>query len=203
MSSTEKQDRDAAAASDFGALLAQRFPELAAEKIAEFETERWKLNVEKYIDHHREGRLQAQAFSRDFGLAGLRLLFLLNGGAIIGLLAFLGSLLGKDQLKTEVAITFARALRPSFLCFVAGLASTALVALFAYLNWGFIAGIYHNPAQAHAWLQNKGAETTIAWNSRLIGSTAFLSVGAAIVALVLFLAGCLYVARAFHVLGLN
>jgi hypothetical protein len=147
-------------------LLAARFPELAAEKQAEFENERWLLNTGKYIDHHREGRLQALAFSRDYGSAGVRTLLLLNGGAIVGLLAFVGTLYGKDQFKIEVAISFARALRPSFFAFVLGLALTALTSFFAYLNWGFVSGTYHNPAQAHAWAKQEGAETQFDVGSR-------------------------------------
>jgi hypothetical protein len=104
--------------------------------------ERHVLAFEKYASHLGEERVKAMEHSKDYGQIFVRTIFLLNGGAILALLTFIGSMYGKSDLNVLVAISLGKKLVPAFYCFAGGLVSAALVAAIAYFNWMIVTESY-------------------------------------------------------------
>lgn len=87
----------------------------------------WKLGVERETATH----LTMFKAIVDFALAAIRGLIIVNGGAIIALLALLGHLWDQDAASAQAVI---RAIRPALYCFVAGTGGGVLTAALAYLS---------------------------------------------------------------------
>ncbi|MDX1004620.1 hypothetical protein [Sinorhizobium medicae] len=91
----------------------------------------WKLNHEAaLIQHNRHAAtsnvLLESVFS--FGLEAIRTTAILNGGAVIAVFAFLGSLYGKDPANFQLV----RALLPAAFTFAVGALLAGLASGFAY-----------------------------------------------------------------------
>src|SRR5688572_25076730 len=59
----------------------------------------------KYADHLGQERIKSMEHGKDYGQAFIKTVFLLNGGAILALLTFIGSMYGKTDLNILVAIS--------------------------------------------------------------------------------------------------
>ncbi|WP_230531114.1 hypothetical protein [Microvirga roseola] len=164
--------------------------------------ERRKLAFEKYADQLGQERIHSQSFSKEHGQTFIKSVFLLNGGAILALLTFIGSMYGKNDLNVLAAISLGKKIVPAFYCFAIGLCSAALVALIGFFNWNLIANSYPGPGPLFDFLHHKPIEEkpatrkAIGWTYRIAIVLAALSIGC-------FVGGANLVTTAFSVLGID
>jgi hypothetical protein len=163
---------------------------------------RYRAAAEKYVDLTGQARINAQSYSKEHGLVVIRSLFLLNGGAILALLTFIGSMYGKDSLNVLVAISLSTKLLPAFYAFAVGLIATTLTAIIGYFNWNWAVGTYPDPADLHMWLQHKPLEDPASARQKVRWSL-WLAVASAALALICFGVGSYLVTTAFSVLGIS
>ncbi|GEM98380.1 hypothetical protein [Methylobacterium radiotolerans] len=172
------------------------------EQYRDFEGERFFLASKTYAEQSHAHRMNAFGNVKEYGLQSIRHLSLLNGGAILALLSFLGALIAKaDEKSLLIAISFAKSLKPALLCFAAGLIAAGLLTALTYRNWLAIAESQQTPKQHYDLIaagkceeSPSTAETMATLTHRLIFICGWSS-------LLLFIAGAYLVANAFTVLG--
>lgn len=147
-------------------------------------------------------RMDAFANVKEYGLQSVRHLSLLNGGAIIALLSFLGALIAKsDEKSLLVAISFAKSLKPALLCFAAGLIAAGLLAALTYRNWLAIAESQQTPKQHYDLVAAGKCAESPAAAAAMAALTHRMIYACGWASLFLFIAGTWIVANAFIVLG--
>lgn len=104
------------------------------------------------IEGHQDERKIAIAAVKDYGTEALKATFLLNGGAIIALLALMGALHGKDTAGAMMLTkALGKGLAPAFQFFIFGVAGAALTLGIGYLNWTAVASSYWEPGHRATW----------------------------------------------------
>ncbi|PVE26444.1 hypothetical protein DC522_01385 [Microvirga sp. KLBC 81] len=174
----------------------------AGKTLDQIEFEREKLERAKILEASKEYARQVHDYSmqyekhlKEYGQLALRTIFLLNGGAIVALLTFIGGTLG----KSSGAITLAPALFvPAFTKYALGLICTALSMLFAYVNYMF----HHRTTAGPGDLANNMMKLQEQWpgnytnaNSRGTGISFWLALLLGSGALGFFAWGCFQVAN--------
>lgn len=172
----------------------------------------WKESKKIYAEHTHALRLAALENSTDYGKIFVRFTFLLNGGAIIALLALIGSIFEKADKNTfMVVINFASALKESFYWYVGGLFCTAVTTGLGYCNWGFVFRTYFNEGQTSAGIgsgnlfggQDMKKELAAFKKFDLLADvTMWLGIIFGISSLLAFVIGSVKVASAFAILGM-
>lgn len=107
-----------------------------SERPSEATIERYKAELQKWVEEHKNIQAQGVEMFRSVIQAGqnaLRTAFLMNGGASVALLAFVGHL-------SSVAPEKVPALAPSLAVFVGGVLVAALASGVTYLSQWFYAG---------------------------------------------------------------
>ena len=152
----------------------------------------------EYARQILEYALQHDRHLKDYGQMALRSVFLLNGGAIIALLTFSGSVTGKQV--SDITIKPASFV-VAFSCFAVGLVCAVLAMTFAYLNY---MGHKHTTADPGALANNMIAQKDT-WpsnlsvgNSRFVNWTWRCALIVGIAAIVFFGLGCFQVGLVFH-----
>jgi hypothetical protein len=173
-------------------------PETGAEAYLDYVNQKASLSAEKYIEQHGESRWKAYEAGREFSTTALKLLVILNAGAILALLTFVGTLYGRDKLDPKSIALFTRALQPTFYLFMAGIAGSLLAAVAGYLNWGRYAESFLNPAELYEWMHGKQIKRD---HDPWIRRTMLFGVSAALASLTCFLVGACWALRAFKHLG--
>ena len=151
----------------------------------------------EYSREVTEYALQFDRHLKDYGQMALRTCILLNGGAIIALLTFIGSVVGKTVGKTEIAP--ALFVLP-FSMFVAGLVCTVCSMTLAYLNY-----MTHHESRAEPGsLANNMISPQANWPGNFTPSNAIkvrwswlLALAFGIGSIIFFGAGCYKVALVF------
>ena len=167
-----------------------------------FEHDRWIKSWEMYSGQIHDQRMSSLKSVNDYGTLALRSVFILNGGAILALLTFLGAFFSKnDQNTILIGINIAHQLRLAFYMFVSGVAISALAAGVAYLNWSYMHEHYQSPSQLYSIMISGKAEETSPGVFKVVKATAIISIGLGIISLILFIAGAFRVADAFQVIG--
>ena len=108
----------------------------SAARPSEATIERYKAELQKWVEEHKNVHAQGVEMFRSVIQAGqnaLRTGFLMNGGASVALLAFVGHLSGVAPEKVS-------ALAPSLAIFVSGVLVAALASGATYLSQWFYAG---------------------------------------------------------------
>lgn len=137
-------------------------------------------------------QLQAQQFMKDYGQMAVRSLFLLNGGAIVSLITFMGS---TSQFTFDYPVELVPTnLVQGFPWFLFGLFFAVLMMFMAYVNFRKIAECHADFGS----LSNAIIELKEAWphdssddKSKFIHWTYLSAVVAGVCSLLSFLAGCL------------
>jgi hypothetical protein len=154
----------------------------------------------EYARQTLEYALQHDRHLKDYGQMALRSAFLLNGGAIISILTFIGATAGKTVAnKAIVPALFV----PSFASYAVGLIGATISMTFAYLNY-----LGHKNSKADPGdLANNMMKMKKAWpannsvsNSRLIDWSWYLAMIFGVSSIILFGAGCYEIVRVFEVL---
>lgn len=165
-----------------------------------------------FAQHHHAVRLAALNTAADHGKAFVRYAVLLNGGALIALIALIGTLHGKaDGTLPRAVVALTAKLQLGMHFFVGGLVCAAMIAGIAFFQWFAYAQTYFNEGQtANAVSANNlfGGEDktkTLAEFDRMDRASVWLvyasmALGAASIAC--FGAGALKVAKAFSFYGL-
>lgn len=152
-----------------------------------------------FVEQTGSERQKAIDATKDYGLATVRLLFLLNGGAILSLIAFSGSLIGKAETAI-IGVKFARDIVLAFHLFTGGLISAAIISGIGYLNYAVLANSYYDPGEVYRWLHSE--ELVIPeWRHRFTKWSQIAAVIIAVVGLACFILGSAIVALGFAGLG--
>lgn len=182
----------------------------------------WKVEAADYANgkegqklfaqHHHAVRLAALNTAADHGKAFVKTMVLLNGGAIVALLALIGGLYAKtDAFSPRVVAAFTGKLQLGVSFFLWGLVCAASIAGIAFFQWFAFAETYFNEAQtANAVSHNdhfggQDKKKVLAqfdrsdwWSEKLVWVCTAL--GAA--SIVLFSAGAIKISKAFAFFGL-
>jgi len=94
-----------------------------------------------FAEHQLQDVGNRVRFQHEFALAGFRTLVLINGGAIIALLTYMGNVAEKHA---------AHALGSAFIWYVVGLSSTTIAYVFAYYSQGMFLTV--SIVEAQIWL---------------------------------------------------
>lgn len=151
----------------------------------------------EYARQVLEYSLQYERHLKDYGQMALRSLFLLNGGAMVALLAFLGSSVGKSVGATQIS--------PSqfvwpFSYFAGALVAVTLSMTFAYFNYVGHHGVRADPgalANNMIAMQDKWPGNFTDGYIRLTNWSFRCAFFFGVVALGLFITGCILVAKVF------
>lgn len=96
-----------------------------------------------FAQYHLGERQNALGIAADFQKIFVRFAFLLNGGAIVAILALVGTLAGKTEVaQMRFAAIFVRKLTIGLEFFVAGLTAAAIAAGIALVAWSTSAGTF-------------------------------------------------------------
>lgn len=146
---------------------------------------------------HDERKIALSAVSA-YGLESIKSVFLLNGGAIIALLTFLGALYGKDSSHVSgTARLLTAELIPAFKLFIGGVAGAAFTAGLGYLNWSILAQSYWQPADWHNFVEASAWPATPKWYGVFVECTRLLAIATYFGSLFCFGWGAWIVAGAF------
>jgi hypothetical protein len=151
----------------------------------------------EYARQVHDYTLQYEKHLKEWGQTALRTIFLLNGGAIIALLTFIGGTIGKSTGTTSV---FPALFVPAFHKYVFGLGCTALSMVCAYINYS-----YHqttaSPGDLVSFMvrpQEKWPGNSTTWNRFGMRGSWMLALVCGTGALGFFMWGCFEVAGVFE-----
>ena len=133
---------------------------------------------------------QHKNFMKDYGYLAVRSVFLLHGGALVSLIAFMGSI--ADGSVGGAAFQPADFML-GFSAFVAGLFFVMLTMIFAYLNYQVFSSTVADPgALANAIIELKGMwpHVSASETEKNIMNTYNAAWGTGIVSMICFLVGC-------------
>jgi hypothetical protein len=166
--------------------------------------ERFALSSKLYAEQTHELRVAATSNSVEYGKIFVRSAFLLNGAAILALLTFISSLFGKVDPSAAIAVSFAKAVWPAFVCHVFGLVAVTGIAAIAYINWLFVSHEFRDERSLFYFVRAEptGGEAPPS-RARHVTSTFWAAVILGAFSIACFIAGALLVAQAFTVLGVT
>lgn len=125
---------------------------------------------------HKERSLAMECV-KEYGTISIRLVFALNGAAIIALLTLIGSLHSKDSnIVSGYARELTVSLMPSFFLYGVGVFSAALTAGIGYLNWSVVAESYWQPADLYKFFRGGEVTPPRLWVKWFIETTRILAV---------------------------
>lgn len=173
------------------------------EQDREFQNERSLRAADTYVKGVLEFRSRAIDYSIDYAKLCINSNFLLNGGSILALLSFIGSIFGKGDVKAILFASYLSAnLQEAFVFYSCGLISTVLCAAVAYLNWLFVYQSWMNEGELMLWqsgLPPMPDQETKDFDLH-INFTMWISIILGIAATVFFALGCFSVLQAFTAL---
>lgn len=149
----------------------------------------------EYARQTLEYALQYEGHLKDYAQLALRSAFLLNGGAVIALLTFIGSTVGKAV--NGVAVSPALFV-PAFQTFIAGLVLVCLAMTLAYYNYMGHHGAKADPGSlANNIIKQQGTWPTdySTGKRRLVRWTHWLAVACGVLSLLAFIWGSVLVGR--------
>ncbi|CAH1649606.1 hypothetical protein [Chelatococcus asaccharovorans] len=167
--------------------------------------ERNLIDAQSVIDARKEYARQVLEYAllhhrhlKEYGQACLRSLFILNGGAIVSLLALVGSLLSRSGVAFQPS-----AFVPAFIYFASGIGLSILSMFTAYLNYGFHQWGQADPGRLANNIYHPSEEWPHDFTPQLgikISCTFFIAVALGVGSLGAFGCGCFEVAKAFETL---
>lgn len=125
---------------------------------------------------HKERSLAMECV-KEYGTTSIKLVFALNGAAIIALLTLIGSLHSKDSnIVSGYARELTVSLLPSFFLYGVGVFSAAFTAGVGYLNWSVVAESYWQPADLYRFFRGEKIDPPRRWVVWFIETTRLLAV---------------------------
>lgn len=169
----------------------------------------WHESAAMFASQIHELRKASMLSSVEYGKIYVRFAFLLNGGAMIALLAFIGALFGRSDIA-NVAISFSAKMPWAFGIYSGGLLAAALSAASGYLNFQYVYATHFDEGHllrflqagnAFADLDQKAELAKFAKMDRNTKLSAFAGSAFGALSLVAFVWATFLVANAFFVLG--
>lgn len=131
---------------------------------------------------HKERSLAMESV-KDYGILAIRLIFILNGAAIIAILTLIGTLHTKDSnIVSGYARELSILMTPSLFLYGVGVFCAALTAGIGYLNWSVVVDTYMGPGDLYLFFRDHAPPKMPRWKGVAIESTR-------VVAIVLFFVG--------------
>lgn len=137
---------------------------------------------------------------KQYGLTTIRLLSILNGGAIIALLGLIGSMFSRGEGSVQVGVSLASSALPAFYFFAGGLVLTASTAGIGYISFNASAVGHISPGHLLTFMRGEVPEELQDYDRLAVGTT-WAAILFGVLALAAFVLGCWHVAQAFKVLG--
>ena len=142
--------------------------------------------------------LRVREYSKEYGIAAIRSLIVINGGAVVATLAAISTIFSKDD---TLALKIAASLNYSFAAFLAALVLAIVAACMGYFNFYFAGANMPGPHELHQYIQNGNIA---GWKqSRLVTWTMWVAVGCVILSLLLFCVGAFLGVRSFTGLSVS
>ncbi|MCW6506885.1 hypothetical protein [Lichenifustis flavocetrariae] len=152
-----------------------------------------------YADRVHQDRSKAIEFSKDYGTATIRSLFLLNGGAAVAVLSLIGALIARTtDASALLAAKLVNGVSFALCSFCVGLVFAVVPMALGYINFMLIAHTVPTPLELFAaYLRNfEHSRSTVQANKWAI-RTMWMAIVAAFVSAALFSLGVFLVYRAF------
>lgn len=173
------------------------------EQFRAFQNEQWFLAAKIALEQSHKERMWALENVSTYGLNTTKTLFLLNGGAIIAFITFVGGLYTRgDHGLILAAISFGKALLPALYFFIGGLCLSAVVSGIAYFNFSAASETYLGPWQAFNFVHIKENTEIPTIYHQLAKGSALVAVIISASSLICFIVGCFFVAHAIETLGI-
>jgi len=169
----------------------------------------WHQSAVVFAGQIHELRKASFNASVEYGKVYVQFAFLLNGGAMIALLAFIGALFGRADIA-NVAISFSAKMPLAFGIYSAGLLAAALSAACGYMNFQYVYNTHLDEGHLLRLLQAGNAFADLDQSEEIakfnaMDGKADISAWAGIItgglSLALFIWATILVAKAFFVLG--
>lgn len=159
-----------------------------------------KINIEFIKIAHNE-YIENFKGLKEFSTSGIRVLMLLNGGAIIAILALIGNMYGKIGVEAHNMLSkFINSMLPSFIYFGGGLFLAGIVAILAYINFSLLEATIPDCWKLLRWTKGEKLEDSKHMACSIL-VTARAGAILAAVSLLLFAIGSWQVYTAFQVLA--
>lgn len=172
---------------------------MAGDEIADLKRQRDEAAIALFAEKSLAERAIAIEATKEYGAATIKSLILLNGGAIIALLALLSALYSKDAGAALIAAKVLTVrLSKALAWFAGGLGLAAITSAVGYLNWFNVAATYGTPSDVADWMRGEKAIATERWRERAINATIGLACLSALTSLACFGWGAWTVFRAFR-----
>jgi hypothetical protein len=157
-----------------------------------------KIDYTKFA--HAE-HIEAMKAIREFSLQGIRMIYILNGGAIIALMTFIGNTFSNnDEPNIIIKSLYMYYILSAFPFFAGGLLFGGILSIIAYINYSLLQQVYPSSGDLMGWLRGENiAFPKIA--NKWANLTAIIGLVVAILSLICFGLGCYYVYAAFKYLS--
>lgn len=149
----------------------------------EFDAERQKAFSLKYVEQLHAETMFAKQTVATFAQSAVRLLFLINGGAVIALLTFLGALYGKEGRGLEVAQALSKSLPDAIALYLLGLVLAVATAGWSYLNFSIMESTTRAPEELLGWSRREPMQKVAKLSLRALIGSAWIAFGFGVVSL--------------------
>ena len=134
---------------------------------------------------------------REFSMQGIKMLFTINAGAIVALLALEGHFYDKNPAASGLS-NYISVLDASAIYFVVGILFTLLTSGFAYLNFRTFVETLPSGNIIFLWLRGQKFPEVTKFKRRTIQFTAYAGPVCGIISLLFFFAGVYKIYRGLH-----
>lgn len=155
-------------------------------------------SIRTFVEQAHAERMFVLSGIKEYGLSTIRQLTLLNGGALVALIAFLASLYGKDPSNLALAKNLTAGLIEPLLCFGIGLSAATLTAAVGYLHFYAAESAHPQPADLSSWMTGTELPSNPARIRWGIPGSAWLVIFLAVASLGAFGFGIHLVVKAFR-----
>lgn len=172
------------------------------EQYRAFLSDRYIAASKIYVEQAHTERMKHLEGIIAYGINTVRLLMILNGGAVLSLLTFIGSMYSKgEERNITIASALTHSLMPAFYCFISGLMLTVVTSGTAYVNFLHSSDLWNGPGENFKFIHGEKIPASSSINRRVTAVTAWISVSCAVGGLVLFARGSYLVSIGFLGLG--
>ena len=159
-----------------------------------------EINLEIAKFRHAEF-LEFARFTKEFSSASIKFLMLLNGGALVTLIALVGNMYGKvPGSDAKLPGQFLSAILPAFFPFVVGLVSAACASFSGYINFQAATRSSVRASKLDQLVRGENVTPPSASNF-VLQVTSWFGLVAAVISIGAFICGCFLVHKGFLILG--
>ncbi|MDR3494956.1 MAG: hypothetical protein P4L82_10155 [Ancalomicrobiaceae bacterium] len=128
--------------------------------MAGLESDREEKIIIEYAKFAHVETIEVFRAVKEFSSYAIRMMFLVNGGAIIALLALAGNIVGKANTDNYAYYSkYSHVIVCSLVFFLAGIVFAGFATLFAYLNFSFLQAVVPSSGDILSWLRGNEYKT--------------------------------------------